>query len=45
MRTNHRLETVYLYRLNTSAENVRRLASSIWLGSNELTDRPEFTHR
>jgi hypothetical protein len=44
VRTNHRGETVYLYRLNTSAEDARRLLL-IYLGRiNELADRPEFYH-
>jgi hypothetical protein len=44
VRTNHRHETVYLYRLNTSAENVRRLLL-VYLGRiNELADHPEFYH-
>ena len=44
VRTNYRRETVYLYRLNTSAENARRLLL-IYLGRiNELADRPEFYH-
>ena len=42
VRTNHRGEAVYLYRLNTSAEDARRLFL-IYLGRiNELADRPEF---
>ena len=44
VRTNYRLETVYLYRLNTSAENARRLLL-VYLGRiNELADDPEFYH-
>lgn len=44
VRTNHRKETVYLYRLNTSAEDARRLMR-IYLGRiNELAARPEFYH-
>jgi hypothetical protein len=44
LRTNHRDETVYLYRLNTSAENVRRLLLVYLERINELADRPEFYH-
>src|SRR3954447_15726705 len=44
VRTNYRRETVYPYRLNTSAENARRLLL-IYLGRiNELADRSEFYH-
>jgi hypothetical protein len=44
VRTNHRKETVYLYRLNTSAADARRLMR-IYLGRiNELAARPEFYH-
>jgi hypothetical protein len=44
VRTNYRRETVYLYRLNTSAEDARRLLL-VYLGRiNELADRPEFYH-
>jgi Domain of unknown function (DUF4105) len=35
---------VYLYRLNTSAENVRRLLLIYLARINELADRPEFYH-
>jgi hypothetical protein len=42
VRTNYRGEPVYLYRLNTSATDARRLLL-IYLGRiNELADRPEF---
>jgi Domain of unknown function (DUF4105) len=44
VRANHRRETVYLYRLNTSAENARRLLSIYLERINELADRPEFYH-
>ena len=44
LRTNHRDETVYLYRLNTSAENARRLLLVYLERINELADRPEFYH-
>jgi len=44
VRTNYRKETVYLYRLNSPPENVRRLLL-IYLGCiNELAPRPEFYH-
>ncbi len=35
---------MYLYRLNTSAENVRRLLLIYLARINELADRPEFYH-
>lgn len=44
VRTNHRDESVYLYRLNTSAENARRLFLVYLERINELADRPEFYH-
>ena len=44
VRTNHRRETVYLYRLNTSAEDARRLLLVYLERINELADRPEFYH-
>ncbi len=40
----HRGETVYLYRLNTSAEDARRLLMVYLERINELADRPEFYH-
>jgi Domain of unknown function (DUF4105) len=44
VRANYRYEAVYLYRLNTSADDARRLLQ-IYLGRiNELADRPEFYH-
>jgi uncharacterized protein DUF4105 len=44
VRANHRQEPVYLYHLNTSAEDARRLLL-VYLGRiNELADRPEFYH-
>ena len=44
VRTNYRGEPVYLYRLNTSAADARRLLL-IYLGRiNELADHPEFYH-
>ena len=44
VRTNHRLEPTYLYRLNTSAEDARRLLLVYLARINELADRPEFYH-
>jgi Domain of unknown function (DUF4105) len=42
VRTNFRKETVYLYRLNASPDNVRRLLMVYLKRINELADRPEF---
>ena len=39
VRTNHRQETVYLYRLNTSAEDARRLLL-VYLDADQRTRRP-----
>ena len=44
VRTNYRKETVYLYRLNSSADSVRRLLMVYLKRINELADRPEFYH-
>jgi Domain of unknown function (DUF4105) len=44
VRTNHRLETVYLYRLNASPDKVRELLLVYLKRINELADRPEFYH-
>jgi hypothetical protein len=44
LRTNHRGEAVYLYRLNTSAEDARRLLLVYLERINQLADRPEFYH-
>jgi len=44
VRTNYRKETVYLYRLNSSPESVRRLLMVYLKRINELADRPEFYH-
>lgn len=44
VRTNFRKETVYLYRLNTSPDNARRLFMVYLKRINELADRPEFYH-
>jgi Domain of unknown function (DUF4105) len=44
VRTNYRQETVYLYRLNSPPDNVRRLLMVYLERINELADRPEFYH-
>jgi hypothetical protein len=44
VRTNHRHEAAYLYRLNTSAADARRLLLVYLERLNELADRPEFYH-
>ena len=44
VRTNHRDETVYLYRLNTSADDARRLLLVYLDRINDLADQPEFYH-
>lgn len=44
VRATHRKETVYLYRLNTSAHDARRLLLIYLARINELADRPEFYH-
>jgi Domain of unknown function (DUF4105) len=44
VRTNHRQEPVYLYRLNASAVDARRLLLVHLARINELADRPEFYH-
>jgi hypothetical protein len=44
VRTNHRREPTYLYRLNTSADDARRLFLIYLARINELADRPEFYH-
>jgi len=44
VRANHRRETVYLYRLNSSADDARRLLMVYLARINELADRPEFYH-
>jgi hypothetical protein len=44
VRANHRGETVYLYRLNTTPEDARRLLLVYLDRINELADRPEFYH-
>jgi hypothetical protein len=44
VRTNHRREAVYLYRLNTSPDDARRLLVIYLARINELADRPEFYH-
>jgi hypothetical protein len=44
VRAIHRNETVYLYRLNTTAEDARRLFQVYIERINELADRAEFYH-
>lgn len=44
VRANYRHEAVYLYRLNTSPDNIRRLLLVYLARINELADRPEFYH-
>jgi hypothetical protein len=44
VRANHRREPVYLYRLNTSADDARRLLLIYLTRINELADQPEFYH-
>ena len=44
VRANHRQEPVYLYRLNTSADDARRLLMVYLERINELADRAEFYH-
>jgi hypothetical protein len=44
VRTNFREETVYLYRLNASPDDARRLFMVYLKRINELADRPEFYH-
>lgn len=44
VRTNHRNEIVYLYRLNTSPADAQRLFDVYVQRINELADRPEFYH-
>lgn len=44
VRTNHRLEDVYLYRISTTPENARRLFLIYLERINQLAGRPEFYH-
>jgi hypothetical protein len=44
VRTNYRKEAVYLYRLNSSPDDVRRLLMVYLKRINELADQPEFYH-
>jgi hypothetical protein len=44
VRTNHRNEEVYLYRIQTAPENARRLFLVYLDRINELADRPEWYH-
>jgi hypothetical protein len=44
VRANYRHEAVYLYRLNTSPDDARRLLLIYLARINELADRPEYYH-
>lgn len=44
VRTNHRGEPTYLYRLNSSADDARRLLLAYLDRINQLADHPEFYH-
>jgi hypothetical protein len=44
VRTNHRRETVYLYRTRTSRKNARALLDDYLARMNGLADHPEFYH-
>ncbi|HEX5507527.1 MAG TPA: DUF4105 domain-containing protein [Pseudolabrys sp.] len=44
VRTDYRKERVYLYRLNSPVDNVRKLLLIYLKRINELADRPEFYH-
>ena len=44
VRANHRRETVYLYRLNASPDDARRLLLVYLDRINQLADHPEFYH-
>src|SRR5947209_19027857 len=44
VRTNYRKETVYLYRLNASADDARRLLLVYLARINELAEHPEWYH-
>jgi hypothetical protein len=44
VRTNYRNEQVYLYRLNTSPEDARRLLLIYLARINQLAEKPEFYH-
>jgi hypothetical protein len=44
VRTNYRNENVYLYRLNASADDARRLLLVYLARINELADQPEWYH-
>jgi len=44
VRTNHRRETVYLYRLNTETEKIRELLRVYLERINDLADRAEWYH-
>jgi hypothetical protein len=44
VRTDHRYEDVYMYRIRTTVENARELFRVYLARINELADRPEFYH-
>jgi Domain of unknown function (DUF4105) len=44
VRTNYRKESVFLYHLNSSPDDARRLLMIYLARINELADRPEFYH-
>ena len=44
VRANHRREAIYLYRLNASPDDARRLLLVYLARINELAERPEFYH-
>jgi hypothetical protein len=44
VRTNHRHETTYLYKLNTAPEDARRLLLVYLERINQLADKPEWYH-
>src|SRR6516165_6183704 len=44
VRTNYRKEMMYLYRLNSSPDSVRRLLMIYLVRINELADKPEWYH-
>ncbi len=44
LRTNHRAEDVYLYRIRTTPENARQLFLVYLQRINQLADHPEFYH-
>jgi hypothetical protein len=44
VRTNHRHESVFLYRISSTPEKIRRLLLTYLEKINELADQPEFYH-